>query len=71
MKTVARALLSVYRWTLSPFFSAMGAECRFTPSCSVYAEQAIDKYGVRHGSLLALKRLLRCHPWNVGGPDSP
>jgi putative membrane protein insertion efficiency factor len=43
--------------------------CRFYPSCSQYAEDAISKYGVCQGILMALKRLLRCHPWSPGGHD--
>ncbi len=43
--------------------------CRFTPTCSEYTYQAIDRYGIIYGSLLGLKRILRCHPWNTGGYD--
>lgn len=43
--------------------------CRFTPRCSEYAHQAIDKYGIIKGGALGLKRLVRCHPWNPGGHD--
>ncbi len=43
--------------------------CRFTPTCSSYSYQAIDKYGILNGSLLSLKRIFKCHPFNKGGKD--
>jgi len=43
--------------------------CRFTPTCSEYTYQAIDRYGIMTGSWLGLKRIIRCHPWNKGGFD--
>ncbi len=43
--------------------------CRFTPTCSEYTYQAVEKYGVKKGLYLGLKRILRCHPWNKGGYD--
>lgn len=43
--------------------------CRFTPTCSEYAYQAVSKYGVWRGSFMGIKRLLHCHPWNPGGHD--
>ena len=66
---VARALLliiDVYRWTLAP---VMGGHCRFVPSCSVYAEEAIRRHGAARGLRLATGRLLRCHPFRAGGLD--
>ena len=51
---------------LSPL---VGQQCRFTPSCSHYAEQAIELYGPARGSFMALKRILRCHPFCAGGHD--
>lgn len=56
----------VYRYTLSPM---LGPRCRFTPSCSEYALQAIERHGPFTGSGLAVWRLCRCHPFNEGGPD--
>ena len=66
---VARALLlliEVYRVTLAPL---IGGFCRFVPSCSVYAQEAIRRHGAGAGSRLALLRLLRCHPFHRGGID--
>ena len=60
------ALITVYRYCLSPF---IGHHCRFTPSCSLYAKEAISKFGLRKGSVLTLKRLSRCHPFSAGGVD--
>lgn len=66
---LARVLLAGiegYRLLLSPL---LGGHCRFYPSCSVYAEEAISRHGARRGSRLTLGRLLRCHPFHRGGPD--
>ena len=64
--------IRVYRWTLSPaqlyLFGATGG-CRFTPTCSVYAAQAITGHGAVAGSGLALQRIARCHPWGQCGHD--
>ncbi len=65
----ARALLlliEVYRVTLSPL---VGGFCRFVPSCSVYAEEAIRRHGAATGVRLAARRILRCHPFHPGGID--
>ena len=66
MKPLLLWLIRAYQLALSPFF---GGQCRFYPSCSVYAAQAIDAHGTLRGSLLALRRLLRCNPWHPGGVD--
>ena len=55
-----------YRYFISPF---LGHHCRFEPTCSHYAEQAILANGVSHGIFLTLKRLTKCHPWHPGGYD--
>ena len=55
-----------YKMTVSPF---LGNNCRFYPSCSCYAEQALGKKGFLNGIPLILSRLLKCHPWNHGGFD--
>lgn len=66
MKTLLRFLLRAYQLTISPL---MGPRCRFYPSCSNYALEALQVHGAAKGSLLALKRVCRCHPWNDGGVD--
>jgi uncharacterized protein len=58
----------VYKATLSPL---LGRHCRFTPSCSVYFREAIEKYGAVRGTLKGLARIGRCHPWHPGGHDPP
>jgi uncharacterized protein len=60
------ALITVYRWCISP---VLGNHCRFYPSCSQYALEAVHEHGPWRGSWLALRRLLRCHPWHPGGID--
>jgi uncharacterized protein len=65
---LAQALIRIYQWTLSPF---LGQTCRFYPSCSNYAIEALRRYGFMQGSWLTLKRLGRCHPWHPGGIDLP
>ena len=59
-------LVRVYQWTLRPF---IGAQCRFEPSCSHYAIEALHLHGPARGSLLAARRVLRCNPWVAGGHD--
>ncbi|WP_186406188.1 membrane protein insertion efficiency factor YidD [Candidatus Accumulibacter aalborgensis] len=66
MKRLLLALIGVYRYALSPM---LARRCRFFPSCSEYATEALEKYGARKGTRLALHRLSRCHPWNPGGFD--
>jgi uncharacterized protein len=59
-------LVRAYVIFLSPF---LGGACKFYPSCSNYAREAIERHGARRGTVLALKRLLRCHPFTPGGVD--
>ena len=59
-------LIKFYQYVISP---AIGPKCRYTPTCSHYALQAINKYGVLKGIWLALKRIGRCHPWGGHGHD--
>lgn len=66
---IARLLkgaLRAYRWFLRPL---LPAACRFHPSCSEYAEQALERYGPWRGSWFALRRVCRCAPWHPGGYD--
>ena len=59
-------LLRAYQYLLSPF---LGQHCRFIPTCSQYAIDALREHGPWRGSLLAARRVLRCHPWHPGGVD--
>jgi putative membrane protein insertion efficiency factor len=59
--------IHLYQATLSPIYAKLGVQCRFTPTCSHYGEQAVRKYGVVHGGYLAAKRVLRCGPWTALG----
>jgi putative membrane protein insertion efficiency factor len=59
-------LLRGYKWVLSPL---LPPACRYVPSCSDYAAEAVDRYGVFRGSLMAMWRVLRCHPLAQGGYD--
>jgi uncharacterized protein len=59
-------VVRAYQLILGPF---LGGACRFYPSCSNYAMQAIERHGARHGAALAAKRLLRCNPFSHGGVD--
>ncbi len=60
------AIIRVYQYLLSPYF---GTQCRFTPSCSHYAAEAITLHGATKGGYLASRRIFRCHPWHEGGYD--
>lgn len=59
-------LIRLYQITLSPY---MGRQCRYTPTCSNYALEALRKHGLLRGGWLALKRILRCAPWGGSGYD--
>ena len=65
-RSFALLLLRCYKYAISPMFPP---SCRYTPTCSEYAAEAIERYGVLHGSAMALWRLLRCHPFVRGGYD--
>jgi len=70
----AKALLgmiSIHRKYASPILERFGARCKFTPTCSEYAEEAIRRYGALEGSKLAVKRLARCTPWSDESGDDP
>ncbi|MCA1326173.1 membrane protein insertion efficiency factor YidD [Herbaspirillum sp. alder98] len=66
MKTPLLLLLRAYKLGVSPF---LGQNCRFYPSCSDYAAQAVSIHGAFKGSVLAARRLGKCHPWHAGGLD--
>ena len=66
MKALLLLLLRAYQLGISPF---LGRNCRFYPSCSEYAVEAIREHGAAHGSLLTAARLCKCHPWHPGGLD--
>jgi putative membrane protein insertion efficiency factor len=66
MKHVLRALIRFYQWFMSPL---LGPNCRFHPTCSAYALEAVERHGALDGSWMAAKRICRCHPWNDGGYD--
>ncbi len=64
--SVGIGAVRVYQWTVRPF---IGAHCRFWPSCSEYAIDALRLHGALKGSAMATKRILRCNPWHPGGVD--
>jgi putative membrane protein insertion efficiency factor len=66
MKWLLTALIRSYQYAISPF---LGRSCRYHPSCSEYAVEAVEKYGALRGGWLALRRIGRCHPWHPGGYD--
>ena len=67
MKKILIAMVRFYRKNITPYKG--GATCRFVPTCSQYALEALEKYGALKGSLLAIRRILRCHPFSAGGYD--
>jgi putative membrane protein insertion efficiency factor len=74
MKTFVIFLIQIYQATLSPDHGWMssrhpGGYCRFQPTCSNYAIEAIDQHGIIKGGFLAVARITRCHPWSPIGPD--
>jgi putative membrane protein insertion efficiency factor len=65
-RTFVLSLLRGYKWAVSPLFLPA---CRYVPTCSEYAMEAVDRYGVLRGGWMALRRVLRCHPLVKGGYD--
>jgi hypothetical protein len=66
MRRLLMGLVQAYRLLLSPW---LGSACRFAPTCSAYALQALQTHGAGYGSYLTIHRLMRCHPWCQGGVD--
>ncbi len=66
MKYLALGLLRLYKFILSPL---LPAACRYEPTCSVYAHEAIERHGALRGTIMAARRLSRCHPFREGGYD--
>jgi len=66
VKALALFLIRLYQLTLSPL---LGTRCRYHPTCSAYAQEAIMRYGFFRGALLGARRLIRCHPFHEGGID--
>ena len=66
MEALLQGSIRIYQLTLSPW---LGRQCRYEPTCSHYAHEAIERFGARRGVWLAMKRLGRCHPWGRSGYD--
>jgi putative membrane protein insertion efficiency factor len=71
-RRVLCGLIHLYQWVISPFFAG---SCRYIPSCSHYALEAVERHGAARGAWLSVRRLSRCHPWGRQGldpvPDPP
>jgi len=72
MRYILLLLIKIYQYAISPHFPP---SCRYYPSCSAYAYEAVEKFGILRGCYMAVKRIMRCHPFRSGGydpvPDSP
>lgn len=68
---IALVTINAYQATLSRVFGAVGARCRFRPTCSHYGETVIRRYGILHGTALAVRRIARCGPWTPLGTYDP
>ena len=66
IKFSLKIIIKLYQYTISPI---IGPRCRYLPSCSNYALEAIDKHGVKKGMFLSIKRISKCHPWGKSGHD--
>jgi len=66
MKYILLGLIKFYKYAISPY---LPSSCRYNPTCSTYAYEAVKKHGALRGSIMAVKRILRCHPFHAGGYD--
>ena len=69
MKKFIIKLIDLYKKAVSPWLESRGVHCKYYPTCSQYARQAIEKYGVVKGGILSIKRFLKCNPLSKGGYD--
>ena len=69
VKRLLLFLLKIYKKYISPIFDFIGIKCKYYPTCSEYMRQAIEKYGALKGTVLGIKRLVRCNPFSKGGYD--
>ena len=69
MKKILIFFINIYQKHISSLISKEGIHCKFYPTCSEYAKQAIDKYGIIKGNILAIYRIIRCNPFSHGGVD--
>ena len=66
---ISKAIISILKWYKKNISPTLKRSCRFTPTCSEYAMQSIKKHGAFKGGVLAVKRIIRCHPWGGKGYD--
>ena len=66
MKALLLAVIRAYRYLLSPWW---GRQCRFMPTCSEFAQEAVERHGLFKGGSLSMRRIACCHPWHAGGFD--
>ena len=69
MKKILIKMIDIYKKSISPWLEFHGVHCKYEPTCSEYTKQAIEKYGAIKGTLLGIKRILRCNPFSKGGYD--